>query len=341
MIPKEHKYTPRITQRDYDRFTAMNIIEEELQRANYRYVAGVDEAGRGPLAGPVACAACILDPNRPLVGLNDSKKLSPAKRAYLFEEIKSKALSYSVVLIPAGKIDRNNILQATISGMATAIQNLKLTPDYLLTDAVNLTMPELPPYRALIGGDGKCNCIAAASIIAKETRDAYMRDLDDKFPGYNFAKHKGYGTREHYLAIQKLGITEEHRLSFLKKLNLAGSNQISSGSFAEQEVCSHLLQQGYEILARNYWLRPIGEIDIIACKKDQLLIVEVKARAGSDYLINCEQSLNPHKRDRIERLSNYFIATSPRQFKSVRTVLAACHLQTPEKIDKINYIEWL
>lgn len=203
---------------DSQRYDLLNQYENLASAQGLRHIAGVDEAGRGPLAGPVSAAAVILDPIRPIYGLNDSKKLSEAKREFLYKEIIEHALAYSVVLIDAQTIDQINILQATKQAMLKAISSLSIQPDYLLLDAVKLEQQPIP-FQAIIKGDALSNSIAAASIIAKVTRDHLMQEYDLLYPEYGFAQHKGYGTALHYEALKLHGITPIHRLSFLKNLS--------------------------------------------------------------------------------------------------------------------------
>lgn len=176
--------------------------------------AGVDEAGRGPLAGPVAVAAVILDPAHPIDGLDDSKRLTARRRESLFEIILERALAHHIVLVPCAEIDRINILQATMQGMRRALEGLVPAADHALIDGNRL--PErLPcPARAVIGGDHLHAAISAASILAKVTRDRYMVQLEAHHPGYGFARHKGYGVAAHVEALQRLGPCPEHRRSF-------------------------------------------------------------------------------------------------------------------------------
>lgn len=176
-------------------------------------VAGVDEAGRGPLVGAVAAAAVILDPARPIAGIRDSKKLSAARREQLAAEIKAQALAYAVVLVEPHEIDALNILQASLTAMARAVEALTIAPDLVLVDG-----NRLPKWRyrarAIVKGDDLEPAIGAASILAKVARDATMRELDARHPQYGFARHKGYPTREHLLALEKWGPLPEHRRSF-------------------------------------------------------------------------------------------------------------------------------
>ena len=177
------------------------------------YIAGVDEVGRGPLAGAVVAAAVILDPENPIEGLRDSKKLTEKKRDFLFDEIKLKALSYAVGRAEVEEIDDINILHASLLAMKRAVEALSITPEHVLVDGNRC--PELnQASTAVIKGDDRVNVIAAASIIAKVTRDRELAELDKIYPGYGLAKHKGYPTKDHISALQTLGVTEIHRRSF-------------------------------------------------------------------------------------------------------------------------------
>lgn len=180
--------------------------------------AGVDEAGRGPLCGPVCVAACILDPQNPIVGVNDSKKLSEKKRELLFDQIKEKALAYNIVFVSPEVIDQKNILWATMDGMRQAVEGLDIVPNLALIDGNRCPQGLEVPCQSLVKGDATSASIAAASILAKVSRDRYMLELDKEFPQYQLAKHKGYGTKLHYEMIEKYGIQPFYRRSFLKKL---------------------------------------------------------------------------------------------------------------------------
>ncbi len=182
--------------------------------ANDAWVAGVDEAGRGPLAGPVAVAAVILDPQRPIEGLGDSKAISEAKREALFPIIQAQALAWHVVFVTAEEIDALNILKATMEGMRRAVQGLSVSPSKVLVDG-NRVPPGMPVLcEAIVKGDAKVQAIGAASILAKVARDRWMINLDAQHPGYGFAMHKGYPTPDHLEALRKLGPCPEHRRSF-------------------------------------------------------------------------------------------------------------------------------
>ena len=193
-------------------------FENAAREKGYVSVCGIDEAGRGPLAGPVYAAAVILPEGLVIDGLNDSKKLTEKKREYLFDIIKEKAIAWSVGTATAREIDEINILQATYLAMKRAAEGLPVPADYALVDG-NRMPPLAIPGETVIKGDAKSPSIAAASILAKVSRDRYMYELDRELPEYQFAKHKGYGTKLHYEMIKKYGISDYHRLSFLKNLS--------------------------------------------------------------------------------------------------------------------------
>ena len=196
-------------------YEQMSEYEKKFRARGLKLIAGMDEAGRGPLAGPVVAACVILDPERPVYGVNDSKKLSPKRRAELKAEIEKKALAIGVGIVDEKTIDEINILEATKLAMKQAVQNLGVLPEILLIDA--LTPKDLPiPQEGIIKGDAKSVSIAAASIIAKETRDAMLMELDQQYPEYGFASHKGYGTPQHIQAIKEYGPLPVHRRSFIK-----------------------------------------------------------------------------------------------------------------------------
>lgn len=191
--------------------------EQELLNEGFKIVCGIDEAGRGPLSGPVCAAAVILPLNCEIEGINDSKKLSEKKREKLYDIITQKALAYSIEMVDAQTVDDINILQATFLAMRNAVENLQIKPDVALIDGNQKPKLEIEE-RTLVKGDSKSISIAAASILAKVSRDRYMLALDEKYPQYCFSKHKGYGTKLHYEKISEHGICPEHRRTFLKKI---------------------------------------------------------------------------------------------------------------------------
>lgn len=190
--------------------------ETALRAEGFSIICGIDEAGRGPLAGPVCAAACVLPAGLELEGLNDSKKLSEKRREALYDQITAQALAWAVCLVDEKTIDEINILQATFRAMRGAVSKLSLTPNLCLVDG-NLDPGLGLPTKTVVKGDATCASIAAASILAKVTRDRLMLRYDAQYPGYGFAAHKGYGTKAHYAALAALGPCPIHRRSFLKK----------------------------------------------------------------------------------------------------------------------------
>lgn len=197
--------------------TDMLAYERKYTQLGYRFICGVDEAGRGPLAGPVCAAAVILPADVDIPGLNDSKKLSDTRRRALFPVICEKAVAYGIAFADHTEIDEINILQATYLAMERAINSLNIKPDFALIDG-NRAKDFGIPLETVVGGDGLSASIAAASILAKVTRDNYMLEMAEAYPGYGFEVHKGYGTKAHYAALAEQGPCPIHRMTFLKKL---------------------------------------------------------------------------------------------------------------------------
>lgn len=199
-------------EKEIARTKAMSVFEEEYK--DYQYICGIDEVGRGPLAGPVVAGAVILPKDDMILYLNDSKKLSEKKREMLYDEIMSRAVATGIGMASPARIDEINILQATYEAMRMAIDNLEVRPDILLNDAVTIPQVDIPQV-PIIKGDAKSISIAAASIIAKVTRDRLMVEYDKVLPGYDFASNKGYGTKAHIAGLKELGPTPIHRRSFI------------------------------------------------------------------------------------------------------------------------------
>ncbi len=187
--------------------------EKELYKNNITLIAGVDEAGRGPLCGPVVAGACILPKNYHLEGLNDSKQLSEKKREEFYKILRSEAIAIGVGIVSAKEIDEINILEASRKAMYLALEDLKVTPEYILSDAMSLNDIDIPS-KPIIHGDALSLSIAAASVIAKVTRDHIMLEIDALHPEYNIKKHKGYPTKEHLALLEKYGIFEEYRMTY-------------------------------------------------------------------------------------------------------------------------------
>lgn len=200
------------------RLAKLKQIENEIYNTNkeIQYICGIDEAGRGPLAGPVVVASVIMPRDSMIEGVNDSKKVSEKKREELYDSIIEEAVSYGVGIIDEKAIDEINILEATKKGLTTSLQELKVKPNLILVDALNKIDTLGIPYKSIIKGDALCYSISCASIIAKVTRDRIMRQWDEIYPMYGFEKHKGYGTALHIQAIKEHGLCPIHRKSFTK-----------------------------------------------------------------------------------------------------------------------------
>ena len=203
-------------ERELERLTKLKEMENNLYSKGMNYICGIDEAGRGPLAGPVVVASVIMPKDSMIEGVNDSKKVSESKREMLYEKIIEEAVSYGVAIIDQKEIDELNILNATKKALTTSLNELTLRPDIILVDALERIDTLQIPYQSIIKGDAKAYSIAAESIIAKVTRDRIMREWDKIYPQYGFERHKGYGTAAHIAAIKEYGICPLHRLSFVK-----------------------------------------------------------------------------------------------------------------------------
>lgn len=203
-------------EKEIERLTILKEEENKLYKENIKYICGIDEAGRGPLAGPVVVGAVILPENSFIEGVNDSKKVSEKKREKLYDLITEEAIAYSVGIVDQKTIDEINILNATKLGVKRALEGLSQKPEIIMVDALNNMDTLGIPYISVVKGDAKNYCIAAASIIAKVTRDRMMREWDEVYPIYGFSKHKGYGTAEHIRIIKENGPCPLHRKSFIK-----------------------------------------------------------------------------------------------------------------------------
>ena len=204
-------------EKEETRLLLLKEQENELRKKGFEYICGIDEAGRGPLAGPVVVASVIMPEDSMIEGVNDSKKVSEKKREKIYEQILEEAISYGVAIIGQDEIDEINILNATKLALKIAIEGLETKPDVIMVDALNNIDTCGIPYISVVKGDAKNYCIAAASIIAKVTRDRIMQEWDEIYPIYGFAKHKGYGTAEHIRIIKESGPCMLHRRSFIKK----------------------------------------------------------------------------------------------------------------------------
>lgn len=204
-------------EKELERLNKLKEIEKNLYSKGFNNICGIDEAGRGPLAGPVVVAGVIMPKDSKIEGINDSKKVSEKKREKLYDLIIEEAISYSIAIIEQDIIDDINILNATKEGVTKVVDGLETKPDLIIIDALDHINTRGIPYEPIIKGDAKCYNIAAASILAKVTRDRIMRQWDEVYPQYGFINHKGYGTAKHIQAIKEYGLTPIHRKSFTKK----------------------------------------------------------------------------------------------------------------------------
>ncbi len=203
-------------EKEFERLTKIKEIEKDLYNKGFKNICGIDEAGRGPLAGPVVVAGVIMPKDSMIEWVNDSKKVTERRREILYEKIKEEAISYSIAVIDHNIIDDINILNATKQGVTEVVDGLDVKPDLIIVDALTHINTRGIPYEPIIKGDAKCYNIAAASILAKVTRDRIMRQWDEIYPQYGFASHKGYGTAKHIAAIKEYGLCPIHRVTFTK-----------------------------------------------------------------------------------------------------------------------------
>lgn len=203
-------------EKEFERLTKIKEVEKDLYNKGFKNICGIDEAGRGPLAGPVVVAGVIMPKDSMIEWVNDSKKVTERRREILYEKIKEEAISYSIAVIDHNIIDDINILNATKQGVTEVVDGLNVKPDLIIVDALTHINTRGIPYEPIIKGDAKCYNIAAASILAKVTRDRIMRQWDEIYPQYGFAAHKGYGTAKHIAAIKEYGLCPIHRITFTK-----------------------------------------------------------------------------------------------------------------------------
>jgi len=203
-------------EKEIERLKQLKDYEQKLFASGLKYIAGIDEAGRGPLAGPVVVGVAIMKPDSMIEGINDSKKISETKREKLYERITEEAIDWSVGIVDQREIDEINILNATKKALTMALSNLKVKPDRIMVDALEHIDTLGIPYTSVIKGDAKIYSISAASILAKVTRDRIMKEYDEVYPEYGFSGHKGYGTAKHIQAIKEYGPCPLHRKSFIK-----------------------------------------------------------------------------------------------------------------------------
>lgn len=287
-------------------------IEKKYWLDGQKIIAGIDEAGRGPLAGPVVAAAAIFSPDHsPIEGVYDSKKISEKNREKLFDLIMAEAVAVGIGVVDNNIIDNINILNATYKAMRMAIGQTRMSIDLILVDGRPLKNSILP-QEAIVGGDSKCYSIAAASIVAKVTRDRMMRTYDKIFPQYGFEKHKGYGTKQHCEAIEKFGGSPIHRFSFGRvkgfefDVNKVKNNR-TLGAIGENQAAYYLYQKGYKILERNFHYSAYGEIDIIAKKENTIYFIEVKT-VRSKFFGSPENRVDELKQKQIYTIAEAYLA---------------------------------
>ena len=280
---------------------------------NSKTIAGIDEAGRGPLAGPVVAAAVVLNPMDIPEGLRDSKKLSEKRRRSLAIAIRSKALAIGVGIVHEQDIDRHNILQATFEAMRQAVSNLNYAVTQVQVDG-NHKIPDLRiAQECIVGGDDLVPEISAASIIAKTTRDAMMISYDKLFPKYGFKSHKGYGSKLHMENLREHGRTPLHRRSFRPVDTCPNKNyqyyqqESSYGRMGEIIAGMHLIRNGHDLLAYSYHAGRKGEIDLIASQADEVIFVEVKSFAGEQDDSIALERVTPAKQKQIARIAEIYL----------------------------------
>ena len=280
----------------------MLLYEKKYWAKGLKFIVGIDEAGRGPLAGPVVAASVVFDENITIEGIADSKKLTPKKRDKLYQIIREKALDVSVGIANEHEIDDLNILQATFLAMKRAIGNLKIKPDQLLIDGPYSNI-KLYPVETIIKGDNKSLSIAAASIIAKVTRDRIMKEYDIIYPEYQFIKHKGYGTKYHINQLELLKASPIHRKSFK-----IVKNNLPTYSFYEREesfyklglqiIATNFVKNGYSFIDKNIKLSDIDDfIDFQYSKNKEFIYIKVFVQYGNSFY--------PYEKSKIFNMKNY------------------------------------
>lgn len=335
---KKYYRAKQETEDELKRLQKLKEYELEARESGFSVIAGVDEAGRGPLAGPVVAAAVILPMDIDFIGLDDSKKMSVKMRDMLYEQIKEEAIDIGVGIAEADVIDEINIYQATMKAMRTALSSLYLTPEYILVDGFPVKAISIP-QKALKKGDSLSISIAAASVVAKVTRDRIMDKLDRQYPQYGFARNKGYGTGEHRMALQKYGASPIHRRSFFLGNNQEPltDNKRKRGTDGESIAAGHLKKMGYEIIQRNYRC-PVGEIDLIAMDGEYTVFIEVRTR-WSNRFGTPEESVTAAKRDRLSKIAQYYMTKKLRREVPCRLDFIGLELDKRDQVTRLNHIK--
>jgi len=309
--------------------TADIKYENTLLSQGHTKIAGIDEVGRGPLAGPVVAGIVIMPPGLQIPGVYDSKALSEKKRQSIAEEIKSSSICWSLGWADEKLIDEINILQATYVAMARALESLKTRPDALLIDGLKGSwIPDIPS-QFIKGGDQASHSIAAASILAKVARDEYMQKYHEIYPQYGFVDNKGYGTAKHRDAIRNIGACPIHRQSFL--------NKVKTGFYGQDVAAKYLQDKGLKLLEANYRV-PRAEIDLIMQDGDYIVFVEVKYRRSTSHGLPRE-AIGTAKQKKILRAAEYYVTRSnnPDQDQAYR--FDAVEVLETARGQQINHIE--
>lgn len=327
----------RISDRDRERFERMSEIESSYRMQGYRLIAGVDEAGRGPLAGPVFAAACILPADKQFLGLNDSKKMTVRRRQALYEKIVDNAVSWHVASVSASVIDEINILEASRIAMIKALRGLSVEPDLALVDAVCLEGFSYPVL-AKIQGDAECNVIAAASVLAKVSRDHLMCSYNELYPEYAFHSNKGYGTAEHIEALKEHGACPIHRRSFLKNFSIKKHQAWRQGEQTESYVASLLIERGFQLLGRRVKIANLGELDLVALRNNTLYVIEVKGRSNSQEYGGACGALSSRQVSRIKNCAKVFSVKHKLDDLPIKLIYAACELDRDGRVVEMQLL---
>lgn len=317
-------------------------LERRLHSQGYALVAGIDEAGRGPLAGPVSAGAAIL-PRQPsgdwIDLINDSKRLTSRQRESAYRHLKREAEAVAVGFSSSTEIDSLGIAPATHLAIRRALEKISPGPDHLLLDAFRVPGVNIPQV-AIKKGDATSLSIAAASIAAKVERDRLMVHYDSTYPNYGFARNKGYGTQAHFGALAKYGPTPVHRLTFKGVIASEApgpTDPAIAGQRAERMVFAHLELNGYRVLGTNYVTRR-GEIDIIAAQGDTLVFVEVRARQRG-AMVSPQESLTPSKQRRMIAAAQQYLQESDASWDDWRMDLAAVELDRSGQVKRLRILE--
>jgi uncharacterized protein (TIGR00252 family) len=320
--------------------------ELRLWDQGYHAIAGVDEVGRGPLAGPVVAAAVILNPTKTAKwhgDLRDSKVLSSLQRQRLAAVINDEAQAVGLGFVTPEDIDSLGIVRATKMAMTRAISGLSVNPDHLIIDSLPLPEAGLP-FRAIVKGDALCRSVSAASIVAKVARDDHMNMEDSKYPGYGFARHKGYGTSDHLKQLVRLGPCPIHRRSFAPVrvlvqplVEIDPHKAMTRGRAAEDAVVQYLENRGYRVVERNFTCR-WGEIDLVAYQGKTIAFVEVKARR-SDALELPWESATPNKQRKLILTAQAYLQARGLEIHPWRIDIVAASMGLEGKIQSLEHLE--